>query len=152
VSEVDLPALEESLVLLDRLERRKGKPTPTPVRPIIYQGGVSYTVKVSLPGGCPCPACEVAIFSAEIFMGANGTITGKLDSDFKDLIANDAISFAGTVNSLTSIYDFTQVGYQQCTGKLQAKLVDNGQKFEGTLDATCDSGCGDLWSFSLDRK
>jgi hypothetical protein len=104
VSEVDLPALEESLALLDRLDRRQGKPTPTPVRPIIYEGGViSYTEKN--PHLCFCEGCDKGIFSAEIYMEADGTITGKLGK----------ISFAGTVNSVVGVAHYPREKDDDCS-------------------------------------
>lgn len=158
VNEVDLPALEESLVLLDRLERRKGKPTPTPIRPIIYEGGVvSYVEKACLP----CEGCDKQILRAEIFTRVDRTITGTINS----VIGPRPILFAGTADSITNApYDLT-FDDGKCNNqniiKLQAELVDGGQRFKGTIDHTLITTCSEprvvfecegVYTFSLDRK
>jgi hypothetical protein len=163
--EVDLATLEESLAVLDRVDKRAG-PTSTPIRPMIFKGAVSYVDWTDV-----CTRRDIfdgMIFTVVVSIGPDGNVSGTLDG-------NGRIEFTGTRDSISGerIYD-PKCPPAYCTKALQARLTNNDQTFEGTIEETCTRGdciiasctmelgrsweqcgwdqCGGLWTFSLPRK
>ena len=149
-SEVDLVTLEESLVVLDLVERRRVEPTSTPIRPIIYEGAASYVTK-SETGDCDCSTCNGVTFTAKVFIDVDGVVLGILQPH--------KVELTGTRNAITGK---RTSGPNNCdaywTLTLQARLTNNDQILDGILDSTFTPGncsmdnCGGIWTFSLPRK
>jgi hypothetical protein len=163
-SKVDLPTLNESLAMLDRVERR-AEPTSTSVPVIIYEGRASSFV--SKPsGGCYCLTCANDKFSAEATISADGNVWGVFSYEAyqKPVIefADDKVKvqFTGTQDSITGRQEFHANGdyvIRLCTGTLNAILINDGERFEGTIEETCAQDanyhwCGGVWTFALPRK
>lgn len=145
-SAIDLLTLDESLALLDRLDRREGEAAPALVGPIIFEGSASWTDNI--PGECPCPECNGSIFTANVLVNTEGSVSGILKSPGHD------ISFGSKPEFMVGETTFVNNDGWHVTRKFKGKLADANRKFEGSVEEIFNSHdeCNGIWTFSLSRK
>ena len=163
-SEVDLVTLEESLAVLDRMDKR-AEPTSTPVQSMIFEGAVSSYVDKN--DFCICEPCRDWGLTVELIIGTEGNLSG-IEKELKIPLTGSREAITGEIshhpNNCGAIPTYS----------LQAKLTHNDQILEGTMIRTNTPGncvltecnmipgkhwseclwdnCGGTWTFSLPRK
>lgn len=157
-SEIDLPTLDESLALLDRLDRREEESAPTPAGPMVYEGVASW---VEIPETCACAAaCEQDLFTVRVLIDESGNVTGILEiltryGKSEEVWGLKALEFAGSRDFVTGTS--THPG-MVIHSDLTARLINNDKLFEGAIEILFSAVSGSepcsrgRWTFSLARK
>jgi hypothetical protein len=140
-------------------------PTPTIYR---YEGVVHYT-------GNGCAKCDGSTSYVELSIDSTGYVSGRMTNSWYHDVSDGALiaSLRGTREAIIGEAEGEWTNDEEWEGnetlKLQVKLINNDQVFEGTIDHVgqsrwlpCFAGpypCPDgihnfsgTWTFSLPRK